>query len=75
MGNCNSSEIKTKLIEIGVDAEILNQIDAMPPDEQTGVYTFFTEIMNDELLFVLALKNPSFATEYLNRKKQFVGLS
>jgi hypothetical protein len=40
----------------------------MSVDEQEGVYLFFLEIMHDELLFVLSLKDATFTKKYLAQK-------
>jgi hypothetical protein len=63
-------KIRKKLEEVGVDIQILNHIDSLEHDEQQGIYHFFLEIMNDELLFILALRDNSFSEMYLREKER-----
>lgn len=72
------SEIKNtrkKLEEMGVDTKILNYIDELSPEEQKGIYHFFLEIMNDELVFVIAMRDHEFTERYLKERNQIQPLT
>lgn len=64
------SNVRTKLEEMGVDIKILKYIDSLTLEEQQAIYHFFLEIMNDELIFVLALKDQEFTQEYLKQRER-----
>lgn len=70
MTRVDQLEVREKLLQLGVDEEILDEIDSLPQKEKDGMYTAFIEIMSDELLFVLAMRKPNFVKEYMVRKRQ-----
>lgn len=76
----NASEImkvRKNLIELGVDRKLIDYIDQLSLEEIKGIYTFFLEIMEDELLFVIGLKDLEFTQSYLveKEKRQPMGLN
>lgn len=62
--------MRMKLEELGVDTEILAEIDKLSSVEKDGLYHLFLEILNDELLFVVSLNDYSILQKY-NRKKEY----
>lgn len=72
------SELKKtrkKLEEMGVDKKILDYIDQLSTEDQQGIYHFFLEIMNDELVFIIALKDQSFTERYLKERENLQPLT
>lgn len=64
------SNVRTKLEEMGVDIKILRFIDTLTKEDQQAIYHFFLEIMNDELIFILTLKDQDFTEEYIRQREK-----
>ncbi|MFJ7684792.1 hypothetical protein [Peribacillus butanolivorans] len=65
-GFITRKHFRHRLADIGVDKKILNYIDKLNA-ESNEKFTFFVEIVNDELLFAIALINNKESEEYLKK--------
>lgn len=63
-------QLREHLIKIGIDPGIITHLDTLDSDKQEDIAMLFTEIANDELLFVISMKDLPFVEEYLNSKKK-----
>lgn len=66
--NIDLNQIKIQLLEIGVDQKLIYFIEKMPTETQKGLFNIFLDIVEDELLFVLALTDMTLSDEYLLQK-------
>lgn len=62
--------IREKLIEMGVDTEILDWIDQFEEEEKNGFYSLFLEIIQDELLFCIGITDSKFVNEYEQKREK-----
>jgi hypothetical protein len=67
-------EIRFQLINMGVDPILLDYINKMTNEEQEGLFQLFIQIVEDELLFCLALKDLNLSDEYLLQREQYLPL-
>lgn len=63
-------QLREHLIKIGIDKEVVKHMDSLEPQLQQEIVEIFTEVANDELLIVLALKDFDFVENYINSKKR-----
>lgn len=62
-------QLRENLLKIGIDPTIVDHLDTLDSAIQEDIAMLFTEIANDELLFVLSLRDFNFVESYINSKK------
>lgn len=56
-------DIREQLIKIGIHIEIVKFLDTLAPEVQEDISLLFQKMANDELLFILSLKELDFVKE------------
>lgn len=63
-------QLREHLFKIGIDPTIVEHLDTLDSANQEDIAMLFMEIANDELLFVISLKDIAFVEKYINSKKK-----
>ena len=53
-------EIREQMNKLGIDKDILEHLDTLSPENQEDIALLFKAVANDELLFILSLKELDF---------------